>query len=783
MREFHRVLRVLLAVFGLWACAAQALGGSFVEHLSPPILSRGKTVRVTLVGSELRGATGLWTSLPATNVVATLVEPSREDRASFDVKVRPDAPLGLYGLRLATRGGLSNVKLFLIDDLRAVAERESLPGSAGPQHLSWPVAVVGRANTADVDRYAIEVAAGERISFEVVGSRLGQDFDPVVTIKDARGRVVVERDNDVGLMFDCRFAHLFEKAGTYTVEVHDTRFRGSDHLVYVLRVGRFPEGRVASPSTIRAGDALELSVPGNDGFTQRVAVPKDTAPGSYFQELRRTGDQASAWVPLEVSPYPNTLEHEPDDTPANASFAPIPSVLHGAIATPDDRDAFAVELAAGQRLTALFECRPLGSPADLDISLLDPGGKTINRLDTLPDGAANLEIEAKSKGRHVLLVRSLTGEGGPEYVYRITIALREPTVQLVADASSLAIPRFSHQPLPLSLSRTDFGGPIALELRGAPSGMALRTNVIRAGETEVDNAISVAGSVPEGLYSVQVVARLETGGRERTAIAMTLPLIDRLPTGRGPHGEPFELREDQRRLPPTLSDRIAILVTPPSPFTFELPDRSVLLPRYLEATFRLETTRVAGFDTPITFVARGGTLEPLNLQKPRVKAEMPPATRDRTTVAGVLRSGVNSELRKHRVTVTAHAGHEGRTVDLTRTFELRMQVAYEPSAEPQRLEIGAGESASVAIRANRVPPFTGPITIRPSGDGGWNLPAVVEIASAVDRAAMKIMVPPGTKPGVYRVALSGSARVSKFDEAVTGKPIEVVVVAPKGGRS
>lgn len=192
---------------------------------------------------------------------------------------------------------------------------------------------------------------------------------------------------------------------------------------------------------------------------------------------------------------------------------------------------------------------------------------------------------------------------------------------------------------------------------------------------------------------------------------------------------------------------------------------------------------MAGFDGPITFVARGGTLEPLNLQKPRVKAAMPPALRDRSTVVGVLRSGVNSELRKHRVTVTAHASHEGRTVDLTRTFELKTQVAYEPSAEPSRLEIKAGGSAAVAIRANRLPPFTGPITVRPAADGGWNLPALVEIAAGVDRAELKIVVPSGTKPGVYRVALPGSARVSKFDEDVKGKPIEVMVVAPKGGRS
>ena len=449
------------AVVVFWASVSPALAGAFVEHLSPPTLSRGKTCRVTLAGSELRGATGLWTSLAANDVVATLVEPSRDDQASFEVQVRPDAPLGLYGLRLATRSGLSNVKLFLIDDLPTVFEREPVPRSAGPQRLSWPVAVVGRANEADVDRYAIEVEARQRVSFEVVGNRLGQDFDPVVTIEDGRGRSIVERDNDVGLMFDCRFAHTFDKAGTYTVEIQDTRFRGSDHTAYVLRVGRFPEGRVASPSSVRAGDAALLTVPGNEHFTQRVAISKQTAPGGFFQELRRPGDQASVWIPLEVSPYPNTIEHEPNDQPGNATPAPIPSVLHGSITNPEDRDAFALDLGAGQRLAVHVECRALGSPADLDISLIEPGGKTVSRLDTLPDGAAAFAIEAKAKGRHVVLVRSLTGEGGPEYVYRITIAPREPTVQLVADASSLAIPRGSYQPLPLSLSRTDFGGPIA----------------------------------------------------------------------------------------------------------------------------------------------------------------------------------------------------------------------------------------------------------------------------------------------------------------------------------
>ncbi len=155
--------------------------------------------------------------------------------------------------------------------------------------------------------------------------------------------------------------------------------------------------------------------------------------------------------------------------------------------------------------------------------------------------------------------------------------------------------------------------------------MTLGTEVIGEGESEVVNIIRVAESVPEGVYSVQLVARIGPMAATHRH-CHDPPLIDRLPTGRGPHGEPFELREDQRRLPPTLTDRIAILVTPRSPFTFELPDRLVVLPRYLEASFRLETSarrRVRRTD----LVRRQGR-EPGAVEPPEASAQGRASPRD-----------------------------------------------------------------------------------------------------------------------------------------------------------
>ncbi len=166
------------------------------------------------------------------------------------------------------------------------------------------MAVLGNAGESDVDRYTIDVEAGQRVTFEVVGNRLGQDFDPVITIKDAKGRRIVEHDNDVGLMFDCRFAHTFETTGTYTIEIQDARFRGSDHLMYVLRVGRFPEGRVALPSTVHPGDSRH-SEPARRTKCHRAGrhPQRHGLLGPSGRSCGGRGDQASVWVPLRTSPY------------------------------------------------------------------------------------------------------------------------------------------------------------------------------------------------------------------------------------------------------------------------------------------------------------------------------------------------------------------------------------------------------------------------------------------------------------------------------------------------
>src|SRR5437667_9450516 len=97
----HRILLCVLTLSAffllgpVFPCRAQG----FVAHFEPPVLERGKTTRLTVVGSSLGKAIGLWTSLAAGAVKATPVGEPTASKAVLDVSVAADAPVGICGAR------------------------------------------------------------------------------------------------------------------------------------------------------------------------------------------------------------------------------------------------------------------------------------------------------------------------------------------------------------------------------------------------------------------------------------------------------------------------------------------------------------------------------------------------------------------------------------------------------------------------------------------------------------------------------------------------------------
>ncbi len=770
-------LKVVVAAVALILSAQNSVWAqAFVEHLSPPVVRRGTVNRVDLIGTESNPAVGLWTSLPKGAVQARVVAEAGSTKSVMDIELIGDAPLGIYGLRLATRSGLGNVHLFVVDELPVVLRDPSLPRDAVVP-VTLPATVTATCRPATVDRYSIVVAKDHRVAFEVVGNRLGKDYDPLVQIRNAAGKLIAEYDHSVGLLFDCRFAYRFAEAGTYTVEVRDARFEGHPTWHYALRMGDFPEARSAVPSAVRAGEATTLTFPQIAGWQLPLTIPNTAVLGDVFQEIRQSAGGAATWIPLTVTDLPASRETEPNDTLETASPATVPGSLNGVFDKPGDRDWFSFELAKDQKLNFQGIARTIGSAADLELVLFDADGREARRVDDIELEEGGFAFTAGKAGLHRLQVRELARDGGPEFAYRIDVRTGGPQIQLLAEAADLTVPQGTYQTLPIKVTRTEFNGEIQLELRGAPAGMTLDPAVIPAGAVEFVARVIADPTTPEGIYTLQVVGSgtLE-GGAEIQAIARTKPMIDR--QLKNVDLIPYALREDQRHLPPSLQDQIALMVVPPTPFGTELPDAILPLTRFQSAEFPIVTTRQAGFAAPITFAIKGGQIGDENEERNQVYARFIPGTPDRLTASGTFFNRINTQLNKHRVDLTASVELDGRRINLVRTFTLDVRSAFKPTYEPELPTALPGATVKVKLLANRVPTFDGPLNFTLGPQSGFVFPATIEIPAGQPSVEVDIKIDPKLNPGRHNIRVEVAGFVGKYEESFNPPNLQIEVQKP-----
>ena len=792
----------------LLADASSVRAQGFVESVVPPVVERGKTTRITFHGRNLGTGLDVWHSLPAGAITAMPVE-SHADRLVFDITAAPNAPIGTCGLRIATRDGLTNAVLFLVDDLPV----KPRPSGENPMSLARPAAVWGSLRAATVDRYRLDVTAGERVSFEVVANRFGKDADPLLTIRDAAGKWIADHDNDPGLYFDFRFEHRFEKAGTYTIELRDARFEGSEHHRYVLRIGKFPTGRVALPSAVVAG-RNELRLPEVPDATFPLDADPSRLPGPFFAALKRPGDDGSTWVPLATSDTPVTVARDPDATkeaafvqatsPAlwfaywlspqranpflttdallstgrvQATPATVPGTLCGVLRKPGQRGAFLFRLEKGQRIFVKGEAKSLNSPADIEVSLTDRTGRELRRGSTLKD-EVTLDFTAGTAGDYGLIVRDELRDGGDAFAYRLDVRVDPFPPQITAEVEGLSVPRGTFQTVPITVTRNGFAGPIALKVLGAPAGLRLTPDTIAETESAVVCKLEADASAPLGVHTLQLVAEIGSEGHPQRVVVTTRPLIDR--KYQNVDLIPLALREDQTRLPPSLTDRFAVQITPPSPFTFELPEAVATLPRYQTVPIPVTTTRVPSFDGPITFTAVGGQLSPKEEGRTRVYAEFPAATVATPKISGVVVSKILSNLAKNRIDVTATGTHQGRRVVLTRTFELDLRAAFRITADPPKLDLKLGETATVRFVVDRVPSFTGAVTLElpPSFVGISPLPETLTIPANRSDVSLTITAASDAAPRRQGLQIRSIGTVGGYEEEVRSQPVEIDILKP-----
>lgn len=544
-----------------------------IGGVNPPGFLRGQEVDLELTGVRLANAHKLLLFQPGIEQVSVASE--NDNKVKVKLRIAADCQPGLHSLRLATKTGLSNVIYFGVGALPIANEAEPNNDFSAPQPIPANSTVNGLCQNEDVDYYSVELAAGQKLTVELEGLRLGTDFfDPFVAILD-ENRFELSRSDDATIVQqDCVCSFTAPKAGKYVVMVRESSFGGSDRSFYRLHVGDFPRPLAIIPAGGRPGEMLQATIVDASGQTWSESIQLPSTPGEFKYSSIRDGKIAPSPNLLRVEDVANYPETAGDETSRDALVAvALPAAFNGVLEKPGDVDWFKIVGQKDQTVEFnVYARRSLRSPVDSWLDIYNAqGGRLAANDDNGGKPDSYLAFKFPADGEYLISVRDQLNEGSPFHAYRIEAIPPRPTLELEIDeleryiSQTIEVPRGGQMAVILRAKRANFGGPLNLRLEGAPAGVELVTPkfevndgfiplMIRASkEAPVDASLTglVAETLPEtppavrgGLVQRTMLVRgqnnVDVWGHD--ANRLSLAVIDEMP---------FSITMDQPQVPIT----------------------------------------------------------------------------------------------------------------------------------------------------------------------------------------------------------------------------------------
>jgi hypothetical protein len=455
-----------------------------MTYTVPMAAAVGKTTRVTFHGSVSGKGVGVWTNFGAE------VKPAGD--VAFDLKVPEATSVGIYAVRLMTTAGVSNLQLFMVDDL-ATVEKGGKNNSAGSaQTVSLPVAVDGACEGLASDYYAFDAKAGERITFDVVAQRLGSKLDPMLRVLDAGGREVAYCDDTPGLGSDIRFAHTFEAKGRYVMELRDADYGGGSEFRYRLRIGGFPAATVAFPVAGKRGAKASFE-PAEIGreFYKPFEVQVGDAARQNIALKMNSSDSGSGFVSILTGESADIPGGNENHSFKSAMKIKTPAAISGRFLTAGVRDFYEIDAKKGERFLIRARTRSVNSPCDLYLQFLKPDGSKMTESKAVAADEGEMEISIPADGAYRLCVEDMGRGAGAAYVYRVEIARVEPGFSLSTESDRLNGMVGGVVKLKVKCVRREFDGPVTLSLSGEAKEFELKNEIIPKGKNETELEIRI----------------------------------------------------------------------------------------------------------------------------------------------------------------------------------------------------------------------------------------------------------------------------------------------------
>ncbi len=518
-------------VLALVACTAHGQGTIYTSPQAPEIgmpqptgVQRGSEMELLLPGSNLAGPTKLTIGCRANLSIPTDKKNGTENnRLRISLQVPADAAIGFHPIRVATKKGISNLRLFCVDDLPQVIESGKNRSKSTAQVLPLPCVAAGRVDAQQSAYFKIRVGANQRLSFDLLGRRLGSPFDPQLSIYDSEGREVAFAHDTPGCQMDPRLTHTFKHGGDYFIQIKDVLNRGGADYAFRLRIGDFPCATVPVPMVAKRGSSVlvDFAGPMVDGVKKATIKLPDSGSGDLVWVAPRGKNGLHGWpVVLKVSDVDQYVEKEPNNSAEKAQKTPLPSGMTGRFEQDNDIDFYRFAAKKGQRVIIRAQTLELYSPTLVYMLLRGAKSKkVIGKTNPKADPPADQKIEATipADGDYLLEVQHLNFTGGPDQLYHVGLETSSPDFELSIPTDRVEISPGGFAAIPVSVTRNGYNGEISISGQGA-EGIEV-SGTIAAGQKTGAVVLSSKPGLPLGAALLSIVGKASVDGKvlRRTA--------------------------------------------------------------------------------------------------------------------------------------------------------------------------------------------------------------------------------------------------------------------------
>jgi len=543
-----RATRCPLALAALLLAQPLVAQTSFpmITHAHPVAVQRGQTTEVLVEGQQnffgaykvLFEGTGLAAEIVPQKAPAPMPpQPPLVRNAKLKLTVNPDAALGVREFRIAAELGISSIGQLVVVDDPVVVEDKANNVVAQAQPIKLPCVLAGKLEAVeDVDFYKFDGQEGATVTFEMFCARiqdkihdLQKHAKPMLTLYDGEGRELAA--NDTFFFADPLLSFTLPKTGTYILQVRESTYDGDQRWVYAIAATTKPYVTHLYPSAGNPGQKIDVEPIGSAKLAQAKVsfiVPKDLGVQQVQLDIKGQPANPATFI---VSDLPQHLEQEPNDDPAKATRVTLPAGINGRIGERRDMDHFIFKAAKGKAIRLELKARRFGTLLSSSlhgvIDVMNTKGATVASNDMSHGLEASLVFTPPGDGDYVVRVRDLNSKGGETFVYFLEADWSVPDFTVRCDPDKAMIGPGSSAAWYVHVNRTGgFDGPVKVEVKGLPKGVAASPLTIPAAMTQGVVVLTADAKAELGAAHVEVVATGTAkmdGGKETTLTRFSQP--------------------------------------------------------------------------------------------------------------------------------------------------------------------------------------------------------------------------------------------------------------------